>query len=237
MIKHVFIFEPRMNPIEADRYYFRFHSKEAVRAVGPWLRRYETYRAWNAPAQADKFGIRRGRLSELWYENLEAFAEAKVYSRPYTVPEGGWKAFFGTNGAVTIVPAMPTEDFLGKAPTPEERPFIRWCQIFKYPDGVSASEGENWYLKVHAKETSELPGLLRFVSHRAPENSVFPNPWHRMSELWFEDFAAWLKAIVDPPPRLTAPPWGGTLPFVDMVSTFVPYKPDVDFLRDNPLIP
>jgi hypothetical protein len=37
MIKHVFVFQPAVNFIEADRYYFRFHSKEVVRFLGPWF--------------------------------------------------------------------------------------------------------------------------------------------------------------------------------------------------------
>jgi len=35
-----------------------------------------------------------------------------------------------------------------------------------------------------------------------------------------------------------APPkWRVAFPFVDMVSTFVGDKPEVDFLKDNPTIP
>jgi hypothetical protein len=31
--------------------------------------------------------------------------------------------------------------------------------------------------------------------------------------------------------------WGLSFPFVDRVSTFVGYKPEVDFLKDSPIIP
>ncbi len=237
MIKHVFLFEPTVSPTQADRYYFRFHSKEVVRATGPWLRRYETYRALDAPPEADRFGIRRGRLTELWYSSVDDWREANPYGRPYTPPAGGWEAFFGRNGAVTIVPAMPTEDFLGKEPMPEERPILRWYQIFKYPDGVSLEEGDAWYLRVHAEEMKQRSGLLRFVSHRVLENPPFSTPWQRVSELWYEDVSAWHEAIGRTAPQFTPPSWSRTPPFVDMVSTFVGYKPDVDFLRDDPTIP
>ncbi len=102
MIKHCFVFEPGIDMVLFNRWYFRFHSKECVRFFGPWLRRYETYRAYNAPA---------------------------------------------------------------------------------------------------------------------------------------EDFDAWHKAVVESPPRYTPPAWAREALFVEMASTFVPYKPDVDFLKDNPLIP
>ena len=136
-----------------------------------------------------------------------------------------------------MVPAMPTEDFLVKEPTPEEVPIMRWYQILKYPDGVSVEEGEKWYLEVHSQEAKEQPGLLRYVSHRVMEKPPIVTPWHRVAEMWYEDFDAWRKAVIDSPPKYTPPSWRKEEPFVDMISTFVPYKPDVDFLRDNPLIP
>ncbi len=38
---------------------------------------------------------------------------------------------------------MPTDDFLGKKePTPEERPFLRWVFLIRYPDGVALNDGE-----------------------------------------------------------------------------------------------
>lgn len=237
MIRQIFIFEPTVSPFESDRYYFRIHGPEFARFIGPWLRRYETYRSCDAPPEADRFGSRNGRLADVWYGSPDAFREANPHGRPYTMPHFGWENFVPANSAITIVPAMPTEDFLGIEPTPEERPIIRWCQIFKYPDGVAPSEGEKWYLEVHAREAAGIPGLLKFVSHRTLDDSPLPNPWHRMSELWFEDLATWRNAFVGAPLRYTAPPWGGTLPFVDMVSTFIPYRPDVDFLRDSPGIP
>ncbi len=93
MIRHVFIFEPPVSLDVFDVWYFRHHAPECVRFFGPWLRRYETYRA------------------------------------------------------------MPTDDFLGKKePTPEERPFLRWVFVMRYPDGVALEDGEKWYLTVHTQE-------------------------------------------------------------------------------------
>lgn len=236
MIKHVFLGAAWKSMIEADRWYYRFHSKETLRFVGPWLRRYETYRAYEPPPEAERFGVRNGRLGELWYDSLEAWIEAAPNSRPYTPPPPAAVAN-RTPGARTMVPARPTEDFLGKEPTPEEVTILRWYCVFKYPDGVPLEEGEKWYLEVHSQEVKQQPGLLKYVSHRTVEQPPFPIPWHRVSELWYEDFAAWRKAVIDSPPRYTLPPWGKEEPFVDMVSIFVGYKPTVDFLRDKPTIP
>lgn len=237
MIKHVFVFQPAISMIEADRYYLRFHSKECIRFFGPWLRRYETYRAYDAPSEADRFGVLRGRMTELWYGRVEDFMEADPNRKPYTPPPGGWAGFGLAGGAVTMVPAMPTDDFLGKEPTPEQVTILRWYQVIKYPEGVSVEDGENWYKEVYAQEAKEQPGLLCFKSHRVLANPPIPTPWHRVTEMWYESFDAWRKAVIDSPPKYTRPPWGKEEPFVDMASTFVPYKPDVDFLKDNALIP
>ena len=136
-----------------------------------------------------------------------------------------------------MVPAMPTEDFLGKEPTPEEVPILRWYQAMKYPDGVSEEDGEKWYLEVHSQEAKEQPGLLRYVSHRTVDDCPFPTPWRRVNELWYEGVDAWRKAVIDSPPKYTPPPWRNDGPFVDIASVFVGYKPTADYLRDNPLIP
>ncbi|HUV44578.1 MAG TPA: hypothetical protein VMW13_07095 [Dehalococcoidales bacterium] len=238
MIKQVAIgFLDGVDPIEADRWYFRYHYKECLRFFGPWLRRYESYRAQEPPPEAERFGVRRGRLTELWYDSIESFIEAKPFSWPFTRSSFTRVSNNAQPAAGAMVPAMPTEDFLGKAPTPEERPILRWVCVFRYPEGVSLEDGEKWYLDVHSREVAQQPGLLKYVSHSALKDSPMPSPWVRVSELWYEDFDAWRKANIDSPPGFTSPPWADSEPFVELASTFVRYKPDVDFLKDNPLIP
>lgn len=55
--------------------------------------------------------------------------------------------------------------------------------------------------------------------------------WVRLCEYWYTGFDAWRKAVLESPPKYTAPPWGGEYPFVEMSSTFIPYYHDVDFLK------
>ena len=57
-------------------------------------------------------------------------------------------------------------------------------------------------------EAKEQPGLLRFISHRTVPEPPIVTTWHRLSEMWYEDFAAWQKAVVEPGIRETA----GTTP-------------------------
>ena len=78
---------------------------------------------------------------------------------------------------------------------------------------------------------------MRYISFRVLDKPPFRTPWHRIDEVWYEDFDAWHKANFEATPKYTAPTWRKTEPFVDMVSSFIKYKPDYDFLKDNPMIP
>lgn len=246
MIKHVFVGTMTgIDEITAERWYFRYHAPEVVRAIGPWLRRYETFKAYPPRPEAEALGVVGGRMTELWYASVEDFIEAKVASRPFTTEpklleamvQDPSKVFAG----ITIVPAMPTEDFLGKEPSPEETSIFRWYRLMKYPAGVQLKDGERWYLDIHSKEACQQAGLLRYVSHRLldnpPDGLSTDAPWHRVEEMWYENYDTWRKAVIESPPAYTPPPWKRELPFVELVSNFLKYKPDVDFLKDNPPIP
>lgn len=235
MIKQVFVTEIG-NMIEHDRWYFRYHSKEAMRWFGPWMTRYETYKAYDAPPKADDTVAKQGRVTEIWYNGLQDFIDAGSLAKPYSYPSSiPWTVSLS---AMSLVPANPTEDFLEKEPTPEATPIIRFYSLFSYPDGVSIEDGEKWYLEVHSQEAKEEPGLLRYISHKAIlENSPMTWAAHRLTECWFESIDAWRTATVDSTIAYTPPPWHKEGPFVNAVSMLIPHKPDVDFLRDNPLIP
>jgi len=246
VIKHVFVgFMQGVDEVLAERWYFRYHCKEVARFFGPWLRRYESFKAYPPPPEARELGVLGGRMTELWYANVEDFIEARAGFRPYTFDPWLQEVFatdpFKAVPGITIVPAMPTEDFLGKEPTPEEITILRWYRLIKYPDGVSLKDGEKWYLDVHSKEACQQPGLLRYIGHRLldnpPDGLSTDAPWHRVEEMWYENIDAWRKAVIDSPPKYTPPPWRKEPPFLDSVSNFIKYKPDIDFLKDNPFIP
>ena len=101
----------------------------------------------------------RGRYTELWYDSVEAWKEAAPYTRPYTQAPWGGLSATARPTATIIIPAMPTDDFLGKSkPTPEERPFLRWIFTMRYPDGVSIDDGEKWYFVLFTlKRQSRCP--------------------------------------------------------------------------------
>jgi hypothetical protein len=232
MIKYVITFDVA-DLTHFDEWLFSQHSTECVHYFGPWLRRYESYRAYDAPAEADAFGVRRGRLTELWFDSVEDFIEAKPLQRPLTpyepaAPENGVEA-----AALAIVSAMPTDDFLQTEPPLSVEPIVRWCTFFGYPEGVSMEEGDDWYVNTHAQEAKSAPGLLRYISHRQPEASPLPTPFQRFTEIWFESIDHWKSAVVDSAflANMTPPPWDPALGNMHTACTFVPREPDADFLK------
>ncbi len=104
--------------------------------------------------------------------------------------------------------------------------------FFRYPRDLAFEAGEQWFTSTHAPELAKLPGLRRFVCHKAPETPQ-PGAWARMCELWFDDYAAWKQALLTDQPKFTTPPWSRDFPYADMVSTFTAPTPDMDFLRDH----
>ena len=88
---------------------------------------------------------------------------------------------------------------------PDDSVCFRWHVLLRYPDGVTAEEGERWFLETHAPEVCAFPGLRRFFSYRViDETCACPacgatagrrrrrrcsTEWHRLSELWFESLS------------------------------------------------
>ena len=104
--------------------------------------------------------------------------------------------------------------------------------FLRYPKNMAVTDGERWFTATHGPELARLDGLRRFVCYASAEPAQ-PGGWARMCELWFDDYPAWKQAVMTTPPTFTPPPWGGTFPFADMISTFTPPTPDMDFLRDS----
>jgi len=264
MVKEVAmgVFTNAPNQAELDRYYLRYHGPEVVKFSGPWLRRYQLWLPFDPPKEAvERFGAVRGRYAELWFGSEEEYLDRPAHG---PMSKATFKSAGPNMQTVVMVPAKPTEEFYDPDPNPEETTILRWVQIIRYPDGVSVEDGEKWFIQVHAQETLKQPGLLKFVSHRvlteidekmnqlmqkamkaSPSGGGLPGmsdmpkrqSWVRVNEYWYKDFDAWRKAVLESPPAYTAPAWGGKYPFVQMVSSFLPYMHDVDFLKGGYIVP
>lgn len=254
MVKEVFlgVFRHAPSMEDADRFYTRYHGPETMRLAGPWIRRYQLWRPFEPPEEAvERFGAVRGRYGEQWYGSEQDYLE-RPPMRGFTTPP-----FKSGDHTVTIVPALPTEEFYDSDPHPDKTTILRWVTVIRYPDDVSIEDGEKWFLEVHAREALKQYGLLKFVSHRVLDLDSNPGrgsssfneemsrtsetqrrkPWVRVNEYWYKDFDTWRKAVIESPPEYTAPSWGGTYPFVEMSSTFIPYMPDIDFIKGGYIVP
>lgn len=232
MIKFAAIWEQPNDNATLDRWYRTTHSKESLLFVGPWLRRYWAYRALDVPAEADRFNVVRYRLTEMWYDSVDARKEsAPVFYRLTPPPVDLARYPNRTRIANIHVEAVPSERYIDG--WPRERPsYTRWIFFFRYPRAVAIEDGEQWFASIHAPELAKLPGLRRFVCHRAAEAPT-PGAWARMCELWFDDYASWKHALLTTPPTFTAPPWSRDFPYADMISTFTAPSPDMDFMHDH----
>ncbi len=224
----------------AERWFYRYHIPEVLRNQPV---SYVSYRAVPPPPGAEDYGYYNYKV----HENVNRGEGEKPLGLTAMTKE-----VVPLKVIMVNVPATPTEDFLGKGTSFEEKTILRWLIALRYPEGVSVEEGDDWYLKVHAKEVMQQPGLTRFFSYRViappevmgkvvpaflhPRSQVSSN-WHRISEQWYEDSNGWVDSILTSPPAYTTPPWAtcDRYPFfepgVDFASTFILERPTDDWLR------
>jgi hypothetical protein len=238
---------------EMERWLYKEHAPETISQVGPILHRYVTYRAVPAPEAAEAYGYYNWRMTEHWWHESPfqrgmGHGSALAEQRPSDLRleasgkkkgEPGRKSEWRAKGSAFIfVPPRPTEDFKGSGLTLDDGNILRWVTVFRYPEGVSREEGDDWYINVHAKEVVEQPKLKRFFSFSAIEPSSKVGPFVRVSELWYEKGSDWTKTVIESKLNYTKPSWSRwdkypyLQPDVDFVSTFLLERPECDFLRD-----
>ncbi|MBE2245001.1 MAG: hypothetical protein IAE86_19775 [Burkholderiaceae bacterium] len=232
-----------------ERWFRRQHCPEVL-AQAPWMTRYVMYRCQPPPPGAEGLACFNYRVHENWVRGSdERRGVAGLLSMS---PQPG-----EMDVVLLTVPAEPSDDFLGADLRFDDTTILRWMQVIAWPDGVDEAAAESWYLNVHAPEVCRQPGLIRFFSHRAAPSSGPPIPssagqrpfvsrlpplfgkrWRRLTELWYANDAAWIRAVLEQPPHYTPPPWGPMrgYPFLepgsDFVSAFLLEHPDQNLLRD-----
>lgn len=224
----------------AERWFYRYHVPEVMRNR-PLS--YVSFRAVPPPPGAEAFGYFNYKV----HENISSGEQETPLGLTVMTRE-----VVPLKVAMVDLPAYPTEDFKGFTTSIEEKTVLRWLIAFKYPEGVSVEQGDDWFLNVHAEEVARQPGLTRFFSYRVlasrrfgeggrpsflhPESTMIGG-WHRVSEQWYEDASGWARSVVESPPSYTAPPWATyhQYPFlepgVDFISTFILERPSDDWLR------
>jgi len=246
--RSIVVYDIPMTHVAAmERWYWRDHAPEIVRRYGPWMARHESYLPVDAPADARALGFFNWRVTDGWWREMPEAGPKGAMA--FTVPP------FWPTVATCFIDAQPDHDFKGAEIQPHERNVLRWVQLWRYPEGVSREEGDDWFVNTHAPQVSTQPGLYRFFSHSAvnpggglpgvwPPDAVAPMRatlqvgYHRYVEQWYENFADWHTAVIASPPAYTPPPWATqtAYPFVaprqNFVSSFILERPNDEFLRD-----
>jgi hypothetical protein len=93
-----------------------------------------------------------------------------------------------------FVPLWWEEDFKGAGRTVEDGPNYRWLLLLKYPDGVSAEEGDKWFYDAFVPAWKSYPETVRFLSSRVKQD-VNGCPFQRCVELWFNGPDEWESAV------------------------------------------
>ncbi|MEZ5897434.1 MAG: hypothetical protein R3C51_13650 [Parvularculaceae bacterium] len=234
-----------------ERWLLRTHAPETVSRVGPWLTRYQSYRAVPPPPKmhrdAEAYGYYNWRITELWTAESalpqsgilpqEFFPEyAGILGLPTDVADAEIWRNDSRQSARCMVPARPTNDFKGdQIPVFDYPSILRWVTMSKLPPGVSADAADDWFVNTHAPELLEHRDLKRLVSWRVISTGRSWD-WYRVTEHWFEDFDGWRRATIENPPKFTKPDWAAHdaypffAPYADFCSTFVLETPTNCFL-------
>lgn len=234
-----------------ERWFRRSHVPDVLTQY-PWTNRYLLYRPVPAPSEAQDDGLYTYRIHENWAFdlNLRRGSKGLIGMTPEPVHDA-------IKADVIHIPAEPTEDFLGNCWSYEQHSILRWVIAYRYPEGADAEACDRFFLDVQAKEIMQMPGLIRFFSHKAMEfeGSALPITtddnkaegkkklanlmwhWDRLSELWFECGSDWVNAVKKNPPVFTKPSWATSdvFPFLkpgdDFIHTFILETPDCDFTK------
>ena len=228
-----------------ERWFNRYHNPEVL-VNTPWTVKYVLYRPVPCPPGAEEYGFFGYRVHESWViDKSQRRGQKGILSM--TKQPGDCDAI------VVNMPAEPTEDFFGGDASYDDHTILRWVCAFRYPDGVSVEEGEDWFLNIHVPEVMKQPKLTRFFSTKAymnPRKSALPQDdfqkhdnlffmqWHRVSELWYECNNDWKESVITSPPAYTKPPWASyekypfMIPGSEFISTFLLESPDRDFIKE-----
>jgi len=119
---------------------------------------------------------------------------------------------------------------------------IRFVHFFNYADGLKYSDGEAWYLGKHIKQVKKIPGIRRYLSWQRVDagfdvtlsGALTPfDQFVRRSELWFDNIAIALKAVMDNQ-SLWTPSKKGIPGFKEFECMFIDEDPQYNLLQDAP---
>ncbi|MCL6479482.1 MAG: acetyl-CoA hydrolase [Peptococcaceae bacterium] len=241
----------------AYRWLYKYHVADSISQFAPYVTKYATYRALPVPPDGIDYGTYNWIMTEhYWLFNPFppegstsrglAFAEywppdfLEITNQPpgKDLRNPKWQ---GTRDGYhpivfAFMPMFWENDFKGSQRTIEDGPKYRWLIVFKYPEGVSREEGDDWFVNKLAPQLVELPELNRFVSSKVLD-APRTGPFQRVAELWFDNSKTWHKAIVENKHKFAKPSWAVydvfpyLEPYADFTGIFLLDRPESDHLQ------
>lgn len=217
--------------VKLENWLYYHHVPESISQFGPYVSKYAFYSALPAPPEGVRFGVHRMQLTEhYWMINpMSADLQVKAFSEYFPIDVLKWqgniaddedglamlggddaRATGGNNGMppfiFAFIPVAWEEDFKGKGRTMEQGPNYRWQIVMKYPEGVSAEEGDRWLYEEVIPKFREMPEVNRLLTSRIIKE-VNGCPFHRVIEMWFESPSAWYRCAVEKAKDIAKPAW------------------------------
>lgn len=235
---------------------YETHIPDSISQFAPYVTKYAFYEALPVPKEGERFGTHNMQMTEhYWLVNpfceqvtTHAFTErfpVSLVESQGSLQEGEAEGNLdgdaarktgGDNGLPPFVfaflPVWWEEDLKGKGRTLSDGPNYRWQMVLKYPDGVSAEEGDRWFYTSFISYFQKHTCCNRILTSKILDVN---EPWfYRAVELWFDGPKEWYQAAVTDACQMMPPAW------IDQCAQKVfPYlKPRFEisgiFLMDRP---
>jgi hypothetical protein len=222
---------------------YKVHVPDSISQFGPYVAKYAFYNALPVPPGGERFGACRMQLTEhYWNINpMTAHVRNHAFTEVFPMDVLKWqgnlpndssdlnmegddaRATGGNNGmppfVFAFVPVWWEEDFKGKGRTVAEGPNYRWQFAMRYPEGVSAEEGDRWFYEEFVPGFAEMPEVNRFLTSRVMQE-VNGCPMQRVVEMWFDGPEEWHQAAVVKAEGIRKPEWATQDSFPYLKSRF-----------------
>ena len=115
-----------------------------------------------------------------------------------------------------FLPVWWEEDIKGAGRTLAAGPNYRWQFLVKYPDGISAKEGDAWLLGEVLPKFAEMEETTRILTSRV-KNAGPGHLYNRIVEIWFDGPSDWHKCAVERADVFPKPSWAmtDTFPYLE----------------------
>lgn len=72
---------------------------------------------------------------------------------------------------------------------------VKLVAMFNLPPGTDEAKFEQYFVKKHAPEAAQIPGLRKYTIGKVVGTPQEKPAWYRVNELWFDSVDAAMKAF------------------------------------------